>query len=138
MSLKYFFNPRAVAVIGASSNPAKLGRQILDNVIKNGFTGQIYPINLKESKVAGLAAYADLSLLPAVDYADLLVVIAIPADLVLTELKKCVTLGIKNIIIITAGFKENGGDGKLLEEEIIKLAKKHKLNIFFEISGNSG
>ncbi|MFA6995337.1 MAG: acetate--CoA ligase family protein [Patescibacteria group bacterium] len=129
MSLNYFFNPRAVAIVGASANPAKLGRQILDNIIKNGFKGRIYPVNLKESKVAGLPAYADLANLPTVDYASLLVIIAIPASLVLTELKKCAALGIRNIIIITAGFKENGPEGLSLENEIIKLARKHKLNI---------
>lgn len=129
MSLNYFFNPRAVAIVGASANPAKLGRQILDNIIKNGFDGRIYPVNLKESRVAGLPAYADLANLPAVDYSSLLVIIAIPADFVLAEIKKCAALGIKNIIIITAGFKENGSEGLSRENEIIKLAQKYKLNI---------
>jgi len=129
MSLNYFFNPRAVAVIGASSNPAKLGRQVLDNIIKNGFKGGIYPINLKESKVAGLNAYSDLAKLPAKDYPFLLVIVAIPAKFVLEELEKCAVLGIKNIVIITAGFKEDGSEGKILEDKIVELARKHKLNI---------
>ncbi len=129
MSLKYFFNPQAVAVIGASTKPKKLGRQILDNIIKNNFRGQIFPINLKASRVAGLTAYQDLAQLPLKKWSALLVVIAIPAKFVLAELQKCVSLGIKNIIIITAGFKEDGGIGKKMEEEIVKLAKQHQLNI---------
>jgi acetyltransferase len=129
MSLKYFFNPRAVAVIGASNNPEKLGRQILDNLIKGGFKGRIFPINLKEKKIAGLKAYPDLGVLPKREMTALLVVVAIPAPFVLEEIKKCGHLGIKNIIIITAGFRENGTDGKKLEEDIAMLAKKYHLNI---------
>lgn len=129
MSLKYFFNPKSVAIIGASNDKAKIGRQILDNVITGGFKGKIFPINLKEKKIAGLAAYAGLENLPKKDYASLLAVIAIPMPFVLAEIKKCAKLGIKNIVIITAGFKEAGGEGKLAEEEISALAAKHRLNI---------
>ena len=129
MPLNNFFNPRSVAVIGASSNPAKLGRQILDNIKSGGFAGKIYPINLKEKKIAGLRAYASLSELPAAELPTLLAVVAIPPQLVLEEIKKCGQLGVKNIVIITAGFKENGGEGQKIEEEIALAAAKYHLNI---------
>ena len=129
MSLQNFFNPQALAVIGASSNPAKLGRQILDNIIKNGWSGPIYPINLKESRIAGKRAYSDLTKLPLKNPATLLVIIAIPATFVLAEIEKCARLGIKNIIIISAGFKEEGPQGKELENKIVNLAQQYHLNI---------
>lgn len=129
MSLNYFFNPRAVAVVGASNNPEKLGRQILDNIIKGGFKGCVYPINLKAGRIAGLKAYPGISALPRKEFASLLVTIAIPAPLVLDEIKKCAALGIKNIVIISAGFKEAGAVGQKLEEAIAQVAKKHQLNI---------
>lgn len=129
MSLRYFFNPAAVAVIGASRHPEKLGRQVLDNLIKNGWRGPLYPINLKEKKIAGRPAYAGLEDLPRRHLAKLLVIIAIPAPFVLAEIKKCVRLGIKNIILITAGFKEDGGEGAVWETEIQKLAARHHLHI---------
>jgi len=129
MSLQNFFNPRAVAIVGASSNPAKLGRQILDNVVKNGFSGPVYPVNLKESRIAGLRAYADLAKLPLSTPETLLVIIAIPAPFVPAEIEKCVVLGIKNIIIISAGFKEESKAGQEAEIKIAALAKQHKLNI---------
>jgi len=129
MSLNYFFNPRSVAVVGASNSPEKLGRQILDNIIKGGFKGKIYPINLKEKTIAGLKAYASLNDLPPTSAASLLAVIAIPAPFVPAEIKKCAAGGIKNIVIITAGFKESGAAGKELEEEIAAIAKKYELNI---------
>jgi len=129
MSLKNFFNPKSVAIIGASNDKAKIGRQVLDNIIKGGFKGKVFPINLKEKKIAGLAAYAGLEALPKKEYATLLVIIAIPMQFVLAEIKKCAELGIKNIVIITAGFKEAGAGGKLVEDEIAKIAARHHLNI---------
>lgn len=129
MSLNNFFNPAAVAVVGASNQKTKIGRQILDNLIKGGFKGKIFPINLKEKQIAGLKVYASLENLPLKEWPTLLVVIAIPMPFVLAEIKKCVNLGIKNIIIITAGFKEVGGEGEIAEAEIAKLAAEHQLNI---------
>lgn len=129
MSLKTLFAPRAVAVIGASQDKTKLGRQILDNIVKGAFPGKIYPINLKEKKIAGLVAYQSLEQLPRASYSKLLVVIAIPATFVLEEIKKCAKLGIKNIIIITAGFKEAGESGKKIEADIASLSAKHHLNV---------
>lgn len=129
MSLKHFFNPRAVAIVGASNDRRKLGRQILDNIVKGGFKGRVYPVNLKEKKIAGFQAYADLADLPRRERPALLAIIVIPAPFVAAEIKKCAKLGIKNIIIISAGFKEAGEEGKAREEEIIHLAKAHHLNI---------
>ncbi|MFA5023712.1 MAG: acetate--CoA ligase family protein [Patescibacteria group bacterium] len=129
MSLENFFNPRAVAVIGASADKTKLGRQILDNIIGGGFKGPVYPLNLKEKKIAGLKAYASLENLPRSELAALLVIIAIPAPFVTPEIKKCGQLGIKNIIIISAGFKEAGPAGAKLEKTVATLALKYHLNI---------
>ncbi len=129
MSLKYFFNPSSVAIIGASSDKLKIGRQVLDNVVGGGFKGKIFPINLKEKKIAGLNAYKSLEDINKNNYPAILVVIAIPAQFVLSEIQKCAKLGIKNIIIISAGFKESGEDGKVLEMEITKIATAHHLNI---------
>lgn len=129
MPLNYFFNPKSVAIVGASSNPEKLGRQILDNIIKGGFKGHIYPVNLKERKIAGLRSYRDLEVLPPASRPAMLVVIAIPSVYVLAEIEKCAALGIKNIIIITAGFKEAGPAGKKLETDMQVLAERHRLNI---------
>ncbi len=129
MSLNNFFNPKSVAVVGASNSPEKLGRQILDNIIKGGFKGAIYPINFKEKTIAKLKAYPTLESLPKPVRSSLLVVISIPSACVIPEIQKCAVLGIKNIIIITAGFKESGEAGKALEAEIKDLATQHHLNI---------
>lgn len=129
MSLKNLFNPESVAIIGASNDKAKIGRQVLDNIIRGGFKGKIFPVNLKEKKIAGLNAYPSLEIISKKEYPTLLVVIAIPVQFVLAEIKKCAKLGIKNVVIITAGFKEAGGEGKIIEEEITVIATKHQMNI---------
>ena len=129
MSLQKFFKPSSVAVIGASSDRAKIGRQVLDNIISGGFKGTIYPINLKEKNIADLETYADLKDLPAKNFADVLVVIAIPAKFVVAEIEKCAILGIKNIIVISAGFKESSAEGKILEDQLVKIAADNSLNI---------
>lgn len=129
MNLRYFLNPHSVAVIGASSNPDKIGRQILDNLVKGGYKGKIFPINLQDKKIAGLAAYADIGLIPKPDFSTMLAIIAIPAKFVLSEIIKSADLGLKNFIIISAGFKENGPEGEKMEREIAAVAEKYGLNI---------
>ncbi len=127
--LRNFFNPRAVAIVGASRDKTKIGRQVLDNVIAGGFLGPVYPINPKEKEIAGRKAYASLSKLPSSSFKTLLAVIAIPAPFVLAEVEKCAALGIKNLIIITAGFKEAGAEGAAWEEKIAAVARHRGLNI---------
>lgn len=129
MNLNSLFNPKSIAVIGASTNVKKIGRQILDNLKSSGYKGKIYPINLKAKTVAGLNAYADLEEVPEKNLKEMLVVIAIPSIFVIQEIVRCAHLGIKNFIVISAGFKEIGEEGKKLEEELIELADKYKLNI---------
>lgn len=126
MKLEKFLNPKSVAIIGASNHKEKLGFQILDNLKKGGYKGKIYPINLKEKKVTGLKAYQDIKELKnKVDLA----VLVIPAKFVLAEIKKCAVSGMKNIIIISAGFSETGEEGKRIEGEIKRIGQKNKLNI---------
>lgn len=129
MDLKNFLNPQSVAVIGASSNPEKIGRQILDNLIGGGYRGKIFPINLQDKIIAGLPAYADIKMIPRPDFSKMLAIIAIPAKFVLAEIMKGADLGLKNFIVISAGFKESGPDGEAMEREMAVMAKKYGLNI---------
>lgn len=128
MKINKFLNPKYIAIIGASSDSTKVGRKIFDNLILNK-KSKVFPINNKEKKIAGFLAYQDVSSLPIKDWEGLLVIIAIPAKFVLDEIIKCSKLGIKNFIIISAGFKEVGGLGVEMEKNIINLAQREKLNI---------
>lgn len=132
MSLNNFLKPKMVAILGASNDKSKVGRKILDNIMRESKilrSDKIFPINLKEKKIAGLRAYSDIGDLPINNYGDLLLIISIPAKFVLLELAKAQKLGVKNVVIISAGFKEIGGEGELLEKEITRIAKESNMNI---------
>jgi acetyltransferase len=129
MNLNYFFKPLGVAIVGASSDKEKIGRQVLDNIIASDYRGKVYPINLKDKKVAGLVAFSGLDKIPTKKFDSILAIIAIPAQFVIAEIEKCGLLGIKNIVIISSGFKETGAEGAAREKELIILAEKYSLNI---------
>jgi acetyl coenzyme A synthetase (ADP forming)-like protein len=114
-SLAPFFNPRGVAVIGASRNPAKVGGSVLANLIAAGFRGRIVPVNARAETVQGLRAVPSILVAePPVDLA----VITLPAAQVLAVLKDCVTRDVGGAIVISAGFRETGEEGREREAEL--------------------
>lgn len=124
--LDNFFNPGSVAVIGASGNREKIGYGILKNLIEGVYKGKIFPVNLKSKRILGLKAYPSvLNIKERVDLA----VVAIPAQFVNGTLEECGKKEIKNVIVISAGFKETGKNGAKLEEDMCKLAEKFDMKI---------
>lgn len=126
MNLKAFFNPKSVAVIGASADRKKLGNQILRNILLNGYKGKVYPINLNEARIEDVKAYKSIiSVKKPVDLA----ILSIPAKFVLDEVKKCAEAGIKSLVVITAGFSEDSPEGAKLEKEIEEFAKSKQMMV---------
>ncbi|MBM2821082.1 MAG: CoA-binding protein, partial [Candidatus Berkelbacteria bacterium] len=120
------FNLKTIAVIGASSNPDKLGYQLLNNLITAGFTGSIYPINLKEKEILHLKSFSSvLDVHQRIDIA----VIMVPREVVPEVLLQCVHKDIPFVLIISAGFAEKDKNGKKLQEEIIRITKNTKTKI---------
>jgi len=124
--LSKLFNPSSIAVVGASQFPEKVGAIALKNIILSKYSGKIYPVNPTISNVGSLKFYPTLSDLPEIPD---LVVIAIPAKLVTNVLEECGLLGIKNVLIFSAGFKEAGKEGADLEKKLIEVAHHFHLNI---------
>ncbi len=124
--LEKLFTPQSIAVIGASHKKGKIGHDVLFNLIRCGYKGKIYPINPKSQKIMGLRAYP--SVLDIKDGIDL-AVFAIPAPAVLPVLNECGKKGIKAAIVITAGFKETGPEGKKIETELSELAKNFGIRV---------
>lgn len=119
-----YFNPRSVAVIGASSDSRKMGYAVMHNLLQ--FPGQLYPVNNKRGDVQGLKAYQSVKEIPApVDMA----VIAVPANFVPKVVEECGQKGVPIVVIITAGFKEMGEQGRALEERIMAIAKGYGTRI---------
>ncbi len=121
MSLKSFFGPKSVAIVGASRQKGKVGYEILTNLVAGGYPGKIFPINPKADEIEGLKCYPDLA---SIGQTPELVIIIVPAPFVAGVLEECAKVRVKSAIIITAGFKEVGPEGKKLEEEIVRIARR--------------
>lgn len=120
------FRPRSVAVIGASREPRKVGHAVLKNIIDSGFQGRIYPVNPKADEVLGIKAYKSVLDIP--DSIDLAVIV-VPASTALDAVEECGKKGVKYLIVISAGFKEVGGDGIERERKLIDIARRHGMRI---------
>lgn len=118
--LDYFFDPKSVAIIGASHTPGKIGYAILANFIGAGFKRKIYPVNPDTTPILGMKVYKSILEIP--DDIDLVVIVT-PADFVPNILKECVKKKIEAIIIISAGFSEIGDEGKKLEIKCKKIVE---------------
>ena len=105
MSLQGFFEAKSVAVVGASRKHGKTGHEILVSLIRGGFEGPIWPVNPSADEIEGLPCFADLK---AIGQTPDLVVIVVPTPAVLDTVRQCAAVGVKQIIVITSGFKEVG------------------------------
>ncbi|MEM3572024.1 MAG: CoA-binding protein, partial [Candidatus Bathyarchaeia archaeon] len=124
--LKHIFNPSSVAIIGASRDPGKTGYIILENIIKAGFKGKIYPINPKADEILGLKAYPSIESIE--EQIDLAIVI-VPAPVVPSVVEQCSKKGVKGIVVISGGFSETGVEGEKLEKAIAEIIKKAKIRL---------
>jgi acetate---CoA ligase (ADP-forming) len=125
-NLPNFFSPKSLAIIGASRSPEKVGAIILKNIIDSKFVGEIFPVNPNADTIQDIKAYPSISALPKIPD---IAIVAIPADEIIATLKEIGEKGIKNVIVITAGFKETGETGKELENQLIEMAKKYNLDL---------
>jgi acyl-CoA synthetase (NDP forming) len=123
-SLKSFFETKSIAVVGASTNPEKLGHVIIKNIIEGGFRGGIYPVNQKGGQVLGYPCAPNLS---ALNETPDLMIIVVPSQLVPDVIREGGERGVKAAIIISGGFRETGNDA--LEQEVLMAARPYGLRI---------
>jgi len=124
--LDCIFHPRSVAVIGASEREGSVGRTLLWNLIRSPFGGTVFPVNPQRHSVLGIKSYPDIASVPEV--VDL-AVIATPAATVPQVIRECVAVGVKGAIIVSAGFKEIGEAGVLLEQQVLAEARRGGMRI---------
>jgi acetyl coenzyme A synthetase (ADP forming)-like protein len=115
-SLRPFFRPRSVAVVGASRDPASIGYRLLDALVRNDFQGTVYPVNPRAAEIHGLRAYPSVRALP--EAADL-AVIAVPPAAVPGVVDDCAARGVRALVLITAGFAEVGPGGQELQHRLV-------------------
>jgi len=121
LNLDKIFNPHRVAVIGASDTPSSVGYTVLRNLIGSGFAGVVYPVNSKRESVQGIQAYPDVKSLP---HAPDLAVICTPAVTVPGLVRELGEAGTRGLVIISAGFREIGEEGRRLEKLVLEEQAK--------------
>lgn len=122
--IKYLFEPRTVAIIGASHNPEKIGYKITENIVLGGYTGKVYPLNPKGGEILGLPvckALEDIN-----DDIDM-AIIAVPGKYVFDTVKSCAKKGVKILPVISSGFSEVGNTHE--EKEIVSFARDHGMRV---------
>ncbi len=120
------FRARSVAVVGASRRPNTIGHQILDNLLSHGYTGVVYPVNPSATAVHSIAAYPSVKDIPGpVDMA----VIVVPKDHVQAVVEECAEKGVKGLVVISAGFKEVGGEGVEREARLMEVVTGHDMRM---------
>ncbi len=120
------FRPRSVAVIGASRTRGSIGAATFHNLITRGFEGPVYPVNPVAEVVGSVRAYKSIEDVPGeVDLA----MIVVPAVHVLTVLEACGRKGVKAAVVISAGFKEAGPEGRAREQALVECARRHRMRL---------
>ena len=125
--LERIFNPRSVAVVGASASPDKVGYMCVGNLLEMGFKGRVYPVNPGLAQLFGLKAYSSVSAIPGeVDLA----MVVIPAELTPTTVEECVAKGVKGVILVSGGFREVGTKiGARLQSQLKTIADRGGIKI---------
>ncbi len=118
--LERIFYPKGLALVGASGTPGKFGSLFTEGLVRTGYE-PFYPVNPRESEILGFKVYPTISAIPGqVDLAILL----LPAPAIPQAIDDCVSKGVAGAIIFSAGFKEQGEEGKKLQEEIVRIARR--------------
>jgi len=125
-SLRPLFAPRAVAVVGASQDPASVGGRIMTALTSAAFSGVIHPVNLHGAPVHGLPSRRSARDLPAgVDLA----IVAVPASAVLGVVDDCAAAGVKAMVVVTAGFAEVGAEGRALQQQLVDKVRGYGMRM---------
>lgn len=124
--MEKFFTPQSVALVGASATPGKVGNSVLDSLAKHDYKGKVYPINPKAEEILGVKCYPAVDAVPdAVD----LVVVCVDLSVTAPVLEQCAKKGVHNVVIVSGGGKELGGERAAYEAQVKELSEKHKIRI---------
>ncbi len=125
-TIDYLLRPRSVAVIGASRKRRTVGGEMFYNLLRCSFTGPVYPVNPSSAVVQSVSAYRSMAEIPGpVDLA----ILVVPAPQAVGALRQCAEKGVKAAIIISAGFKEIGGEGAAREAELTRIGREHGIRL---------
>jgi acyl-CoA synthetase (NDP forming) len=118
--MQSLLNPRSVAIVGASDNIHKIGGRPLHYLLTQGFAGRVFPVNQRGGAVQGVASYPSLDALPEAPDS---VILSVPAEAALEQVRACARVGARNAILFTSGFGEMGAEGLLQQRELVAAAE---------------
>jgi acetyl coenzyme A synthetase (ADP forming)-like protein len=125
-SLDAIFSPESVAIIGASNTPGKVGHDIFANILHGGYQGTLYPVNPKAKSILSVKTFPTIAGIS--DKVDLSIII-LPPKLCVNAVEESIAKGVKGIVIVSAGFREVGGEGLEIENRIVSLCKEAKVRL---------
>ena len=125
-TLQNFFYPTSVCIVGASGKPLSIGYEILKSINSYSYTGQVFPVNPKAENILGYKCYK--SILEIKQKIDLAIVV-VPKKFVDDSIDQLIYKKVKSIILITAGFRETGEEGKALEDKLLKKIKDNGVRL---------
>jgi len=125
-SLHALLHPRSVVVVGASRNRRSVGAAVLAHLVEGGFTGAVHAVNPEAFEIGGVESYPRVSDVPApVDLA----VVAVPAEAVPDVVRDCAAVGVRGVVVVSAGFAETGEEGATRQRELVRLARAHGMRV---------
>ncbi|MEM3312846.1 MAG: GNAT family N-acetyltransferase, partial [Thermoplasmatales archaeon] len=125
-AVKFFLEPKSIAVIGASSDRTSIGGQLFFNLLESNFNGQIFPVNPNHEFVQGIRAYKSIR---DIEYPVDVAFIVVPADVAIKVAEECGEKGVKGLVIITSGFSEIGDVGKKRQEQLSRICTKYGMRV---------
>jgi acetyltransferase len=134
-SLTPFFEPRSVAIVGASAVPGKAGHELIRNIQANGYPGRLHPVNPKGGEILGLPVSSSIARLP--DGVDLALVV-LPAEATPAAVRECTAKGIRHIVLMAGGFAEVDDAGTRIQQELIEIVRETGIRLMGpNISGHT-
>jgi acetyl coenzyme A synthetase (ADP forming)-like protein len=125
-ALDALLKPASIAVMGASRQPNTIGHQIVSNLVAHGFTGPVYPVNPRATAVNSMHAWPNLASLPTpVDCA----IVCVPRERVNDVAEECGAHGVRGLVVISAGFREVGGEGVERERQLVETVRRHGMRM---------
>ncbi|MDD5713133.1 MAG: CoA-binding protein, partial [Smithellaceae bacterium] len=120
-NLDAIFSPESVAIIGASNTPGKVGHDIFANILRGGFSGTLYPVNPKAKAILSVKTFSTVADIP--DQVDLAILI-VPPRACLAAVEDCIKKGVRGLVIVSAGFREVGGEGLEIENRVVAMCRE--------------
>jgi acetyl coenzyme A synthetase (ADP forming)-like protein len=125
-SIRPFFKPNGVAVVGASREPGSIGHRIMEQLVTHRFNGPLYPINPQGGVICSIRAYTSVREIP--EQVDLAIIV-VPKKFVLSVVDDCAARGVKAVVVISSGFAETEGDGKELQRQLVEKVRGYGMRM---------